>query len=78
MADNWKPDYKGYGIMTHSSGAPTPPFFGHFAVTSPSGDDVEITYEAQCPGSFATDLAAQDAADVAARAYIDSLPARES
>ena len=74
MPDNWKNDYKGYGFTVHSSGSPAPPFAGHFSVTRTTGGQIEIVHHAQLVETFATDHAAQAAATMAAKAFIDSLP----
>lgn len=73
MPDIWKNDYRGYGFTAHSSGSLNPPFAGHFAVIKTTGSQVEIVHQAQLAETFPTEIAAQDAATMAAKAYIDAL-----
>jgi hypothetical protein len=74
MNDNWKPTYKGYGIV---AGTDLHNGTANFTITQPGAQgQPEMVYEGRCEVGYSDDDDVWDAAHAAARAYIDAeLPA---
>lgn len=70
--------YKGYNIATHSSGSNTPPYKASFSVVQVSSDKTKLKPEIHfCDGAYKSEDEAHEAANVAARKFIDSQPSRK-
>jgi hypothetical protein len=79
VIDEERGEYKGYHIVTSSSGGASPPYCGSFSVTEllPKGQ-LGPTTTHSCSGTFPSEQEAHRAAGVAARLLIDSLIAEKS
>ena len=75
MADRQENPYKGYHIVTSSSGDASPPYSATFGIAEARPDGtIGPTETRHCNTTYQTEQEAHLAANVAARAFIDSLP----
>lgn len=78
MADRQENPYKGYHIVTSASGGTSPPYTATFGVAQALPDDtVGPTDTRRCGDTYQTEQEAHAAANVAARKFIDSMPANK-
>lgn len=74
MSIHRKIDYKGYGIVPSASWATAKAFTANYSITKPIPTGEDIVHQGCCPGTFASEDDAWEAATRAAKAYIDELP----
>ena len=78
MTKHQENSYKGYHVVTSSSGGASPPFTATFGVAQvlPDGT-IGPTDTRTCKATYQTEQEAHAAANVAAREFIDSMLAKK-
>jgi hypothetical protein len=75
MHENWRADYKGFGIVPGASWSTGAPYTANFSITWHRRDgEVVVIYAGQCGGVYESDADAWAAARAAAQEVIDTFP----